>query len=445
MSVRLPLWMLTPIYTDPNLTLKLIEAVRSNDTGTLDAIVQEVATTANRELCSRELNHTINNQFSSARESLRELLQNSLDAYTDSITEVDVTYRGIQNNGKIIYYFSWTDRGRGMTIDEMITYLLVIGSTSKADDKTKAGKHGQGMYPTFKASRTEVFSHGWRTTIARDQAGEYYVEFDKSDLNGQGTTINVSGFCMEGQDFESYFREIASFINPKNAVVRLDSAQVNSRKDFDLTLTETVKIEGKEYPIQIHLSAGHSVCHYTQSPGLPIINRGYHDESPEILVEIPPELVLSRERRTVPEIIEEHISARLKKYRREYASYLLHHLDELKPRHIFWLEDNLQFSKTIYLLYNAAGATTFLGVWKGFGLLGDLTSRISPIISKGFEYGSYAFMAIVGGTLATTLGYAVLNQIKNRRKDGSDEEEPIKGKKFSIRKYPTLKFLKINY
>ena len=339
-----------PIYTEPKVVEKFIEAVKNQDTEAIEDIVRRIERTANVNLCQREINHVIENQLAQDL-ALRELTQNGMDAglETEGITEINFNYEALdgeiqdetedfvraygtnfeyrpKKKEKRKYALSVSDTGKGMTVDEMITTLLVAGNSSKKELKDNIGKHGQGFFSLLRQTdQVEIESHGWKTAIKKED-NQYYVEFVKIGGETPGTKIKVGEFNFSG-NLDEHIKQFSRYVDDDEAVIKVNGKKINSRDEFGYELVETIfdKETRQEYHIRVYLGTGNegwgNKIILTQK-GLHI-KRDYAEKSPKILVDIPTDVTLTRGRNVCPEAIEKYIVKNKNRYTALYFKYLL--------------------------------------------------------------------------------------------------------------------------
>lgn len=132
------------------------------------------------------------NQFTDPFACLRELIQNSMDAGSESI-DVWFEFNPYDNSEKGIAIIHLDDTGEGMTRRIIDTKLTQLFSSNKEDDLTKVGKFGIGFVSVFALEPNAVI-----VDTGRD--GEYWRlifkenrKFDRILLNHpvEGTQIQI--------------------------------------------------------------------------------------------------------------------------------------------------------------------------------------------------------------------------------------------------------------
>ncbi len=446
--MKIPLWTFIPAYIQPELTGQLVDSIRCEDSVRLDEIVQSIERTADKHLCLRELHHTIQKQFS-GKQALRELIQNSMDASRGSYCNINVEYNpgSDDDSNENSNNFTFEDAGKGMGIDDVVEYLLVVGNSSKVHDQKQMGAHGQGFFALLKdAESVAATSRGWRTIITKEDE-EYYVEFTNDDSQEVGTKITVVDYNSD--NFAGQFSFYSKYVNPDKAKITLDGKQVNSRDCFDFSLEEKIVHEGQEYNVGVHLGAVTDDSHdlrakiyYTQD-GLPILQRSIYEDGPKILVDVPLEITLSRGRNVTPPFIEKSINKNLKKYRRLYINHLLENLRDLNSDQLSWLEKNT-YQSTVKSIANLGGRSIGLPlVLAGCNEIKNKADSISEPIGDLIGYSMVTFVGLIGLFAVGILGYGAYNKVKgfitdrnqydgNKRKTDEDEKPPRSSKYIDI-------------
>ena len=142
------------------------------------------------------------NQFTDPYACLRELIQNSMDAGSETI-DVWFEYNPYEKGDKGIAIIHLDDTGEGMTRRIIDTKLTQLFSSNKEDDLTKVGKFGIGFVSVFALEPNAVI-----VDTGRD--GEYWRlifkqnrKFDRILLNHpvEGTQIQIVKETTE-QEFE---------------------------------------------------------------------------------------------------------------------------------------------------------------------------------------------------------------------------------------------------
>lgn len=113
----------------------------------------------------------VDSQGRSKIEAFEEIIQNALDSEAENI------YINIDKYG--VYF---VDDGIGMDMEVITTYFEVIGSSSKADDKTKIGKHGIGFLKFMK----------YGVIYVRTQ--DYLLKIDVNEFGRNYTIVNCKHF-----------------------------------------------------------------------------------------------------------------------------------------------------------------------------------------------------------------------------------------------------------
>ena len=127
------------------------------------------------DVAERILARTIYAQSASRVAPLRELLQNALDASPRGASIDVVSSLG----GAEI---TVTDRGRGMTRDEVLMDLLVPFRSGKEGDPFAIGEHGIGFFSALEIAprlevKTRTRTEGWRLRVEPIGKGPPYTDF----------------------------------------------------------------------------------------------------------------------------------------------------------------------------------------------------------------------------------------------------------------------------
>lgn len=132
------------------------------------------------------------NQFTDPYACLRELIQNAMDAGSESV-DVWFEYTPYEKGDKGIAIIHLDDTGEGMTRRIIDTKLTQLFSSNKEDDLTKVGKFGIGFVSVFALEPNAVIvdtgrdGEYWRLIFKQDR------KFDRILLNHpvEGTQIQI--------------------------------------------------------------------------------------------------------------------------------------------------------------------------------------------------------------------------------------------------------------
>jgi len=191
-------------------------------------------------------------QFSDRFAFYRELVQNSIDAETETI-DIAIRYDGAQNTLLV----SVTDRGGGMPKDVIENKLLVLFRSSKEGDASKIGKFGIGFVSVFaiQPSLVRVISNhaGMRHTLHLYPDLSYEL-FDSGRISQTGTRVELEiPMNPEGvKDFaQTSLRALQRWCRHASVMITLeaygpgDEKLLEERIDRPLSLDQAlVSVEG---------------------------------------------------------------------------------------------------------------------------------------------------------------------------------------------------------
>ncbi|MBN1503048.1 ATP-binding protein [Candidatus Woesearchaeota archaeon] len=428
--IRIPMWQMVPIYMQRAILDSVVAAVTEEDPLALDAIVREIGAYSDKSLCERELTHTIEAQFP-GDEVLRELIQNSLDEI-DEGGEIVIDYN---LEGEVdfesIYSATVRDNGGGMSIQQVIHHLSVVGSSSKSDNGATIGCHGQGFLAALGRSKSVIVeSDGWRTRYIGSN-GERMVEFQKTDPDAGGTTITLEDFKLGYGTMENSLWTYAGYVDPRIAKIIVNGEQINSRDEFDFKMVEVIKDGEKEYEIEVFMGAGREIgvtghCNYTQR-GLYISSNWFGEEYPAILIDLPTEIILTRGRNEIPYFVRQHVLKNKNRYRRIYINHLLSNLENLNANQLYWLNEVLGFKKAHQFAKVMVGLAALYPVGRLLVYLAEQSQNINPTISEVVGYALVGLGVLAGVAGIGTVGYTTINTIKRiiSRESFNDAGESI--------------------
>ncbi len=210
-------------------------------------------------------------QFSDRFAFYRELVQNSIDADTETI-DIAIRYDGARNT----LIVGVVDRGGGMPKDVIENKLLVLFRSSKEGDESKIGKFGIGFVSVFaiQPSLVRVISNHAETRHTLHLYPDLSYElFDSGRIHQTGTCVELEiPMNPEGvKDFaEESLRALHRWCRHASVMITLeaygpgDEKLLEERIDRPLALDQAlVSVEGSTTDGALHAVVGISDIRYS--------------------------------------------------------------------------------------------------------------------------------------------------------------------------------------
>lgn len=176
------------------------------------------------------------NQFTDPYACLRELIQNSMDAGSTSVS-IEFEFKPYESGDKGIMIIHVDDTGEGMNRTIIDTKLTQLFSSSKEDDLTKIGKFGIGFVSVFALNPEAVIvdtgrdGEYWRIFFKKDRTFDRIV----LDTPVEGTQIQIIKEAAR-QEFDAARKRsldtIVYWCKHTEAEITIDGEVIN--KDFEL-------------------------------------------------------------------------------------------------------------------------------------------------------------------------------------------------------------------
>jgi len=217
-------------------------------------------------------------QFAKSLTCTRELIQNSLDAYTESgekgVIRVSVT------EDEDYLYLGFEDDGAGMGVTRFSTKFIVPFDSDKIGDLSLYGEHGIGFFSVFRvADKVEVMTrNGSESVLAEfvNEEGSWNVYVDlEAEKPKQGTSIiirvkkggdpgweGVEGFRS---DVNAALRTYAGLVSLERAEIVVDGERVNkAAENFELGGSVSVRTDRGEGELKFFFKENGSETALTQ-------------------------------------------------------------------------------------------------------------------------------------------------------------------------------------
>lgn len=443
------LWKFLPLYIENTKIGEVAESIENGNSENFGRIMEEVAGFADEKLCKKEISHVIEKLYL-GKEALRELAQNSIDAYKRAYADNTKYSAGeikisVRQKGDSNYDVSFEDFGTGMDLSAILNYLLVIGSSDKMERFSEIGKHGLGFYSTLKnSSAVTVETHDWMVRLFKND-DEYKVKFSRLGERRQGTKVTMHNFSVNKP--AEKISEYCGYVNPESFKIFVNDRQINSRAGIEFAKELPVKLRDKDYAISLGIGVKqHSPKIFYTQEGLTVDSFDNENGLAEILVDIPPKLVLSRGRRNVPEDLRELLQKPFKRLYREYGSYILQKAkrEDISPEEFMFLQKHFSsreefarfFEAFKYLLKELRIARVtgrnildtglimggFVGGTYGLAKLAELLPPIPPEV----VYIPLGFGAYLGGSAAKN---RIQHYMRHRKETNYEESIELVGEK----------------
>ncbi len=341
-------------------------------------------------IASRKVKHAVENQFSSAKEAIREIaVQNTIDAYFDLENfltkrnekinyplKVDVT---CNKKGQDVYDMEIRDYATGMNLYDVLYKYFTIGDTSKQDKSYHIGGHGRGAKSGLHfCKKLSVESFGKRTT-AQNKDNRYTITIGEGSDIREGTKITLEDLVIKEDPFLA-LKEFAGKITTQFDF-EFNGIKVNQKDDAKelgkLPLEEKKKIKGTDLELTDVLLASSKNAEGLElkQSVMTVFEKPIDVEYLKRTIGMPTGYLLSRSRNEIPKPVQDVLENKGDKIYKKFFKHLYDNLSKIGAYEFRFMDSFSKrkdtLSKVISGSYKAAknsalafmvGASLFLSV-----------------------------------------------------------------------------------
>ncbi|MDP2907911.1 MAG: transglutaminase-like domain-containing protein [Nanoarchaeota archaeon] len=295
-------------------------------------------------IASRKVKHAVENQFSSAKEAIREIaVQNTIDAYFDLENfltkrnekinyplKVDVT---CTKKGQDVYDLEIRDYATGMNLYDVLYKYFTIGDTSKQDKSYHIGGHGRGAKAGLHfCKKLSVESFGKRT-IAQNKDSKYTITVGEDSGIREGTKITLEDLIMKEDPFLA-LKEFAGKITTQFDF-EFNGIKVNQKDDSKelgkLPLEEKKKIKGTDLELTDLLLASSKNAEGLElkQSVMTVFEKPIDIEYVKRTIGMPTGYLLSRSRNEIPKPVQDVLENKGDKVYKKFFKHLYGNLSKI--------------------------------------------------------------------------------------------------------------------
>lgn len=312
----------------------------------LDEISQVIRQTEKMDpaIANRKVKHAVENQFSSAKEAIREIaVQNTIDAYFDFENfltkrnekinyplKVDVT---CTKKGPDVYDLEIRDYATGMNLYDVLFKYFTIGDTSKQDKTYHIGGHGRGAKAGLHfCKRLAVESFG-KKTVAQNKDSNYTITIGESSEVREGTKITLEDLVIKEDPF-SALKDFAGKITTQFDF-EFNGIKVNQKDDSKelgkLPLEEKKKIQGTDFELTDVLlaSSKHAEGLELKQSVMTVFEKPIDVEYVKRTIGLPTGYLLSRSRNEVPKPVQDVLENKGDKAYKKFFKHLYDNMSKV--------------------------------------------------------------------------------------------------------------------
>lgn len=312
----------------------------------LDEISQVIRQTEKMDptIAKRKVKHAVENQFSSAKETIREIaVQNTIDAYFDFENfltkrnekinyplKVDVT---CTKKGPDVYDFEIRDYATGMNLYDVLFKYFTIGDTSKQDKTYHIGGHGRGAKAGLHFCKKLAVESFGKKTVARNKDNSYSITIGESSDVREGTKITLEDLVIKENPF-SALKDFAGKIT-RQFDFEFNGIKVNQKDDSKelgkLPLEEKKKIQGTDFELTDVLlaSSKHAEGLELKQSVMTVFEKPIGVEYVKRTIGLPTGYLLSRSRNEIPKPVQDVLENKGDKAYKKFFKHLYDNLSKV--------------------------------------------------------------------------------------------------------------------